>query len=100
MLKGLWAKVRRVDQWPEAQATVRIVERYVEPSAGRYEFDKKLADVTFAYTDNQGSLQYGSITVQDSSDLYDAKENDTFSIRVDPMHPERYYSFEPTKADV
>jgi hypothetical protein len=100
MLRELWTKLRGTDKWPEAQATVRIVEQYEEPSAGRYESDRKLANVTFAYTDNQGSLQYGSITVQDSSDLYDAKENDTFSIRVDPMHPERYYSFEPTKADV
>jgi hypothetical protein len=98
MLKELWAKIRRADRWPEAQAIVRIVDWYLEPSGGRYEFDRKLADVTFAYTDSQGGLQYGCITVQDSSDLYDAKEDDTFSIRVNPAHPDQYFSSEATHA--
>ena len=97
MLKELFAKMRGVDKWPEARATVRNMVQFEEPSPERYAFPRKLADVTFAYTDTQLELQYGCITVADSSSLYDAKEDDTFSIRVNPAHPDQYYSLEATK---
>ncbi|MGA2217914.1 MAG: hypothetical protein ABSG51_07500 [Terracidiphilus sp.] len=96
MLKEFLLKMRGVDRWPEVQATVRSVKPFEEPSYERYEFPRKLADVTFAYTDSQGELQYGCITVNDGSSLYDAKEDETFSIRVNPTHPEEYYSPEAT----
>jgi hypothetical protein len=99
MLKEFWASMRGIDKWPEIAATVRSVERYDGLSGGgRYAPPRKLADVTFAYTDTLNDHQYGWITVQDSSSLYDLKEDDTFSIRVNPKHPERYYSPEATKA--
>jgi Protein of unknown function (DUF3592) len=100
MLKEFWTKMRGVDKWPEVQGTVRSVEQYDEPRSGLYSSLRNTAEVTFAYKDMQGNLQYGCITVEDSSSLYDAKENDTFSIRVDPSHPEQYYSPEATKANV
>jgi hypothetical protein len=53
--------------------------------------------VTFAYTDLQQQDQYGSITVSDSSELYDAKEEDTFMIRVDPRQGDKYYSPEAAR---
>jgi hypothetical protein len=89
--------MRGVNQWTEVQATVRSVMQFEEPSLSDYEFPRKLADVTFTYTDTQGEHQYGCITVEDRSDLYDAKEDDTFSIRVNPTHPEQYYSHEATR---
>jgi hypothetical protein len=93
MLRELWARARGVQKsWPETQAIVRSIQRYEEPSDGRYEYDRKLADVTFAYTDLKRQHQYGSITVSDSSELYDAKEDDIFMIRVDPDQGEKYYS--------
>jgi hypothetical protein len=99
MLKELWARMRGADRGPEVQATVRSVLRYEEPSArGRYVFSRRLADVTFAYMDTRQEHQYGSITVEDSSSLYDAKEDDTFMIRLNPAHPERYYSPETTRS--
>ena len=82
MLKELWAKMRGVGTWPEVEATVRTVGQYELPSSQPYEFPRKLAEVTFAYTDTRREHQYGSITVEHSSTLYDAKENDTFTIRV------------------
>jgi hypothetical protein len=97
MLKEFLAKMHGVNKWTDVQATVRSVMQYEEPSPGAYEFPTKLADVTFAYTDTQGEHQYGCITVADSSELYDAKEDDTFSIRVNPTHPEQYYSPKATK---
>lgn len=97
MLKEFLLKIRGVDKWPEVSATVRSIQQFEEPSPERYEFPRKLADVTFAYTDTQRELQYGCITVEDSSLLYDMKEDDTFSIRVNPAHPEQYYSHEATK---
>lgn len=100
MLREFWAKLKGKDKWPEVSATVRSVELFDEPSYARYELPRKLANLTFAYTDGQGSLQYGWITVQDSSDLYDAKEGDTFSIRVDPSHPEQYFSSEATHTEL
>jgi hypothetical protein len=92
--------MRGIDKWPEVQATVRSIRLYEELPSRRYEFARKLAEVTFAYTDGQRNLQYGWIVVEDSSTLYDAKENDTFSIQVNPARPEQYYSPEATKADV
>ncbi|MGB6689035.1 MAG: DUF3592 domain-containing protein [Terracidiphilus sp.] len=92
MLKELWSKRRGAEKWPETQATVRSVMQYEEPPTHRYEYPRKLADVTFAYTDAQQELQYGWITVDDRSALYDAKENDTFSIRFNPAQPDQCYS--------
>jgi hypothetical protein len=97
MLKEFLAKLHGVNKWTDAKATVRSIMQYEEPSERAYEFPRKLADVTFAYTDTQGEHQYGCITVEDSSELYDAKEDDTFSIRVNPKHPEQCYSPEATK---
>jgi hypothetical protein len=97
MLKEFLAKMRGVNKWTEVQANVRSVMKFEEPPPRIYEFPRKLAEVTFAYTDTQGEHQYGCITVEDSSDLYDAKEDDTFSIRVNPAHPEQYYSQEATE---
>ncbi|MGA9670201.1 MAG: hypothetical protein WBQ94_13395 [Terracidiphilus sp.] len=98
MLKELLFKIRGVDKWTEVSATVRSIQQYEEPPTRAYEFPRKLADVTFAYTDTQSEHQYGCITVEDSSSLYDMKEDDTFSIRVNPAHPEQYYSPEATEA--
>jgi hypothetical protein len=76
--------------------------QYDEPSANRYEaiHVQKLADVTFAYTDTRRELQYGWIRVKESSSLWDAREDDTFPIRINPANPEEYYSPEAIKADL
>ena len=98
MLKELLAKMRGTKNWPEVQATVRIVSQFEEPPHRRYEYlPRRMAEVTFAYTDPNGEQQYGSITVEDSSSLYDAQENDTFTVRVDPEHPDRCYSPEAVR---
>jgi hypothetical protein len=99
MLKELWAKMRGVDKWPEMQATVRRVERY-ELSSRYSEEPRKLVDVTFAYTDGHGDLQYGWITVDYLSDLFEGKEDDTFPIRVNPAHPDQYYSADAVIAEL
>jgi len=90
MLKDLFAKIHPADKWPEVQATVRIVNRYEEPAVGRYELPRNVAEVTFGFTDGQGEHQYGAILVSDNSSLYDAKENDTFSIRINPANSDQY----------
>ncbi|MGA2649466.1 MAG: hypothetical protein ABSF28_03035 [Terracidiphilus sp.] len=92
MLKDLFAKMRSGDKWPEVQATVRIVNQYEELAVERYDVSRKVAEVTFAFTDSRGEHQYGAILVADSSSLYDAKEDDTFSIRVNPANPDEYDS--------
>jgi len=101
MLKELLAKMRGAEKkWPEVQAVVRSAQQYDQFPTGRYAYlhnAKKSADVTFAYFDLQQEHQYGSITVDDSSDLFDAKEDDTFTIRVDPCDGTKYYSPEAKK---
>ena len=87
-----------MDKWPEVQATVRSVEQF-EDIPDRYgDSPRKLADVIFAYDDLQQEHQYGSITVDWNSALYDAKENDTFMVRVNPKQGEKYYSPEATES--
>jgi hypothetical protein len=90
MLKELIAKMHGADRWPEVQAIVRIVKQYVEPAVDRYDVPRPVAEVTFAFTDAQGEHQYGAILVGESSELYDAKEDDTFSIRINPANPDQY----------
>ncbi len=99
MLLDFWTRVSGAwKKWPETQATVRSVHQYEELAGGsRYMYERKLADLTFAYMDQQQQHQYGSITVSDSSELYDAKEDDTFAIRVDPKQGDKYYSTEATE---
>ncbi|HUH63888.1 MAG TPA: hypothetical protein VLZ50_12865 [Terracidiphilus sp.] len=96
MLKDLFAKMRGTKNWPEVQATVRIVNQFEEPPEDRYELSRKLAEVT-AYLDPKGEHQCESITVEDSSLLYDAQENDTFTVRVNPEHLDQYYSSEAAR---
>ena len=98
MLRELWAKLRGVDRWPEVKATVRSVLQYEDPPYRHYDSAIKLADVTFAFTNGLGEHQYGCITVAYTSDLYDAKENDTFLIRIDPKDQDQYYSPEATSS--
>ena len=88
MLKDLFAKKHVADKWPEVQAIVRIVNQYEEPV--EYDFPLKFAEGTFAFTDAQGEHQYGTLQVADSSSLYDAKEDDTFSILINPANPDQY----------
>lgn len=90
MLKDLLEKIHGGGKWPMVQATVRIVKQYEEPPVGRYELSRRVAEVTFAFTDAQGEHQYGAVLVSDSSSLYDAKEDETFSIRVNPANPDEY----------
>jgi hypothetical protein len=101
MLLELWAKVRGAEKkWPEVQAVVRLVQQYDEVPTGRYAYlhdPRKFAEVTFAYVDLQQEHQYGSITVDESSDLFDAKEDDTFTIRVDTNDGTKHYSPEARK---
>ena len=92
MLKELIAKMHGGGKWPEVQATVRIVKQYVEPAVDRYDVPRPVAEVTFAFTDGQGQHQYGAILVGESSELYDAKEDDTFAIRINPANPDEYDS--------
>jgi hypothetical protein len=100
MLKELWSKMRGMDKWPEVQATVRNVERYEMPvmaSVPYYQPPRSFAELTFDYADPNGDHQYGSITVGEESTLYDAQENDSFTIRVNPDHGDQYYSHEAVK---
>lgn len=97
MLEEAWVKFRGIDKWPVTQAKVRFVEQYEEPpTQNRYaRFPlAKAADITFAYSDGSPDGKYGSITVSETSSLYDAKENDLFPIRFNPKRPEQYYSTE------
>jgi hypothetical protein len=67
------------------------------PAGSRFDpSTKNFAEITFVYSDSKQELQYGAITVNESSELYDAKENDTFPIRVNPQQPDQYYSQEAT----
>jgi hypothetical protein len=94
MFKELLAKFRGTNDWVETTATVRIVLQYEDVDDVRFagEENRKIADVTFAFTDAKQELQYGSVTVTESSALYDAKENHTFTIRFNPANPDEYES--------
>lgn len=96
MFEKVWAKLHHAENWPEVQAIVRKVDQY-ELLRGRYQdISCRFAEITFAYTDPQQEHQYGVITVTDNSTLYDAKEDDFFSIRVNPEQPDQCYSPEAT----
>jgi hypothetical protein len=92
VIEEIWARLRGVQKWPETTATISSVYRYDKP-AGRGG-TAPAADVTFLYRDGNNELQSGVYTVDDNSSLFNIGENDTFTVRYDPRHPERFWSDE------
>jgi hypothetical protein len=91
MIEELWAKMRGVDKWPETTATVTSVDRTL--AKGR---SPAHATITFNYRSSDGVMQSGSYYVGDQSSLYDLDEDQSFSVRYNPKHPNHYFSYEYT----
>lgn len=91
MIEELWARLRGADKWPESVATVTSVDRV--PPQGR---SPGYATVSFCYRPSGAETQSGQYKVDSQSSLYNVDEMDTFPVRFNPAHPERYFSGEYT----
>ncbi|XBH18083.1 hypothetical protein P8935_01845 [Telmatobacter sp. DSM 110680] len=83
--------MRRIDRWPETAATVTSTDRFIPE---RWQRGPSEATIGFCYTPDGGEIQSGQFRVDDGCSLFNVDERDTFPIRYDPAHPERYFSSE------
>lgn len=78
-------KLRGVEKWPSATATVMSTEEV--SSGGR---GGRTMNVYFSFTSGAGEHQ-GKFFVDDNSSLYGLSRGEQFSIRYKPEHPSTYY---------
>jgi hypothetical protein len=86
----LMEKVRGIDRWPEAKATVVGSSQ----QEGGYHQGPPRASLNFWYRDSSGERQGGYLTADCQTSLYESDAGDTFTIRYDPKDPTRYYCAE------
>jgi hypothetical protein len=84
VFKEIVGKVRGVDQWPEAIATVVVAEVCSE---GNYETIPSIR-LSFYYRDSVGELQSAQIVADNQTSLYNLA-NDTFTLRFKPNESAR-----------
>ena len=91
MIEDVLGRIRGAKNWPETLATVTSLDRILPQgrSAGR-------TTLAFCYTPPDGEIQSGEFLVDDGCSLYNMEEKDTFPLRYNPSHPERYWSSEYT----
>jgi hypothetical protein len=91
MLQELIQRWRRIDPWPEVNATV--VSREVVSEGG---YKKRLPSVriTFYYRDASDLTQSGELVADSFTPLYNLRVNDTFRLRVNQSRPSQFYTVE------
>jgi hypothetical protein len=91
MIEELLGRIRGTDRWTETSANVISTDRFIPESWQRGPSE---ATVVFCYTPDGGEIQSGEFRVDDGCSLFNLEESDTFPIRYDPAHPERYFCSE------
>jgi hypothetical protein len=89
-------RIRGIDRWPETQAQLTSVFRYV--GRGPKGRPRARAILKFRYTTLTGQDCSGELRITPLSPAYVAKEGETFSIRYDPAQPNRYWCGIPERA--
>jgi hypothetical protein len=87
-MSGLLYKLRGIETWPEAEATVTSTEEV--SSGGR---SGRTMNVFFSYRTPQG-LCDGRLFVDDNSSIYGLDRGETFVIQVNPRNPNQIYCAE------
>lgn len=85
MLPELIARVRGIDQWPHAVATVTASELFTVPRAGEWN------RISFYYHSAGAEIQSGTIQVDSLTSMHALSKGDTFSVQFNPRHPDRFY---------
>jgi hypothetical protein len=90
MLEIVWKIIRGMHHWPETQARVTSVLRYMAPPRKGQSRSKVI--VGFRYRTLNGGEFSGTFSSDINSTLYAMVEGDTFSLSYNPSRPERYWS--------
>jgi hypothetical protein len=85
MISEAFAKLRGVDSWPTAQATVNSSELGTAYRGGDWN------DLSFYYRPENSDLQSGRLKADSLTSIYALKVGDTFDIQYDPKNPARFY---------
>jgi len=85
MIPELVARLRGLDKWPTATATVTESELVDTPRAGNWN------NFSFYYRPNGLELQSGNLKADSLTSIYSLGVGDTFEIQYDPKHPNRFY---------
>jgi hypothetical protein len=85
MIPELVARLRGIDKWPTATATVTESELVTTPRAGNWN------NFSFFYRPDGSELQSGSLKADSLTSIYSLRVDDTFEIQYDPKYPSRFY---------
>lgn len=85
MISELIARLRGLDKWPTAKATVTQSELVTTPRAGNW------SNFSFYYHPEDSELQSGSLKADSLTSIYSLEVGDIFEIQYDPKHPDRFY---------
>jgi hypothetical protein len=91
MFAELLYKLRGIDKWPEARATVSTTE--IVSEGGRSGLTK---NIYFSYKPTAAEIQTGEFFVDSYTSVYWLNESDTFDIQYNPDKPSCYYCKEAT----
>lgn len=85
MLLKLIAKIRGINRWPYAVATVTASELFSVPRSGDWN------RISFYYRPAGAEIQSGTIQVDSLASMHALSKGDTFSLQFDPSRPDRFY---------
>lgn len=90
MLLDWYIRFRRIDEWPEAQATAISTDFVagVGDSEGRGLDGKR---IEFSYQGTDGLHYRGSALAMENTDLFYVVVGDSFRVRINPRNPGRYF---------
>jgi hypothetical protein len=84
MLHEMLYRIRGVDKWPHATATVISTKMFTG-------YRGSSNTILFSYAPGNGDVQKGKIVADDKSTLYEINTSDTFQLQYNPNRPSRFY---------
>jgi hypothetical protein len=94
MLIEIWERWRGYDKWVETEAKIEsseIHETDIKNQYGQTMVKDYDAGDLITWLDARGEKHQSKFTVDEVSPLYQLVDGQTFTIRYDPEHPERFY---------
>jgi hypothetical protein len=90
MLLDWWVRLRGIDEWPDAEATVVSMEFVpgIDGADGKSPDAKK---IEFTYRDGSGWIRKGTALAQENTDLFFSNTGESFRVRYNPKKPDRYF---------
>lgn len=83
MIEELWRRLRGIDHWPETEAEVTGVSRFLA------RHNRKRAVVSLSYIDDAGTRHIGQLWVNDYSSIYNLSMGERISVRYNPARPNK-----------